>query len=285
MASDPANQHNAALDSNDHPSLIGVSGTLGTSDTGGTAKIVRVSVNGSTGALFVQDLSGVSGTTNTLVVGGTLNAGTFTSTGTNVNIVTGTQQTLGTVGVLNNGTLAQVTTVNTVTDLTSGSVRMTVGTVTTGSLTNVANLLNGTVGVVNNLVTGTLAALATGTITVGTFREDTRPVGSVVQSTHTLGTGGGTFVGTLVAPTGAGTSLYLAGLSIVGQSGTTDCGIANNVAGTTGAGVYARGFFPPSGGIARDFNPPINLGTNGTLAYFLITAGTASFTVNYIVST
>jgi hypothetical protein len=86
----------------------------------------------------------------------------------------------------------------------------------------------------------------------------------------------------MVAPVGAGTSIYLAGLSIVVHSGgSVDCGIANNVAGTTSTGVYARGFFPVGGGIARDFNPVLQTGTNGTLAYFLITAGTASFTANY----
>ena len=151
----------------------------------------------------------------------------------------------------------------------------------------------GTVGVVNNIVTGTLAAvtsvtnLVAGTITtlaLGTVKQNPTPVGSVLLSTHTLGTGGGTFVGTLVAPVGAGTFLYLSGLSIIAHSGTVDCGIANNLAGTTGAGVYARGFFPPGGGIMRDFSVPINMGTNGTLAYFLITAGTVGFTVNYWVA-
>lgn len=149
--------------------------------------------------------------------------------------------------------------------------QQTLGTVGTviglGTATNLGSITN--VGQIHNAGT------------VQSARIDFRPVGSAVLSTHTLGTGGGTFVGTLVAPSGAGTSLYLSGLSIVVHSGTVDCGIANNVAGTTGAGVYARGQFVPSAGIMREFIPAINLGTNGTVAYFMISAGTVSFTANY----
>ena len=232
----------------------------------------------------IQGLPQVSVGTIPGLSSGTINVGTFVyPSGTVTTIVAGTQNTLGTVENLNNGT-----------------VRISVGTITTGSLTNLASLHSGTinvgtfvapsgtvttivagtqntlgtVGVVNNLVTGTIASA----------RIDYRPVGSSVISTHTLGTGGGTVVGTILAPVGAGTNLYLAGLSLVVHSGTVDCGIANNVAGTTGAGVYARGLFVPSAGIMRDFNPAINVGENGTLAFFLISAGTVSFTANYWVT-
>src|SRR3990167_7260670 len=109
------------------PTMMGVEGTLGTADTAGSANPLPIGVNPSTGAMYVQDLAGVGGTTNVqgsvTVIGGTLQAGTFTNLGTNVNVVSGTQQTLGTVGVLNNGTLAQVTAV-------SG---LATGTLTTGS--------------------------------------------------------------------------------------------------------------------------------------------------------
>lgn len=169
------------------------------------------------------------------------------------------------------------------------TLNLTTGTVTTGSLANITTLHNGTVVVSTmpniNVATGTQQTLGTvANINNGTIRQDTRPAGSIVQNTHTLGTGG-TIVGTLVAPTGAGTTLYLTGLSIVGHSGTCDYAIARSVAGSTGAGVYARGVFAPGGGIARDFESPISLGTNGTLTYFVTGNGTASFTVDYIIST
>ena len=349
------------MDGNQVPSMMGVVGTMGTSDTGGTSLTLPVAVNPDTGAMYVQDLSGASGTTN--IQG-------------SITVIAGTQQTLGTVGtvigmgtvtnlgsvtnigMLNGGTVVQasgtttlVSTITTVSNLTNGSVNILTGTVTNvgsnvgmGTLSNVgsvntvttvSNLTNGTVrisvgtittGTVQNLVSGTINALASGTITAGTVavstgtvvlntgtittiaagtqntlgtvgvvnnivtgtlasvRIDNRPTGSSVISTHTLGTGGGTLFGTILAPSGAGTSVYVAGLSIVGRTGTVDCGISNNVAGSTGAGVLARGFFQPGGGIVRDFNPAINLGTNGTIAYFLITAGTVDLTVNYWVA-
>lgn len=370
------------FDGNQVPSIIGVEGTLGTTDQGGTARAMPVGVNPNTGAMYVQDLSGASGTTNVQIVGGTFNAGTAT-----VNVATGTQQTLGTVGtVIGVGTISNIVTtsgtvtgVGVVSALTTGSVAVTVGTIVgptasggtpttapvlvggtdstgtvyaqkissggnlsvvpvsipAGTLTNLANgtlaivttvsnltngsvnLLTGTVtsvtsvanivagtllnsgtttgvgvvsslselvkGTVTNLVSGTINALASGTITAGTVRLNATPAGSTIISTHVLGTAGGTTLGTLLASAGAGTFVYLAGLSIVARSGTPDVAIMDNVAGSTGAGVFARGQFAPGGGIARDFNPVLSTVAAGTLAYMVIN-GTADLTVNYWVS-
>src|SRR3990167_10750429 len=102
MPANTGNPYNAAIDSNKNASLTAVTGTVGTADTGGTAEQIRVSANPATGALYVQDLSGASGTTNvtgTVVVcsisnvGQVHNAGTL-ATGANnigdVDIATGT---------------------------------------------------------------------------------------------------------------------------------------------------------------------------------------------------
>jgi len=106
----------AHVDDNQQFSVGGVVGTLGTADTGGTAQVIPIGVNPATGAMYVQDLSGASGTTTVQMVSGTLNVGTVvvssSSGGTTVNIATGTQQTLGTVGVLNSGTINSATIVN-----------------------------------------------------------------------------------------------------------------------------------------------------------------------------
>lgn len=59
-------QHNAAQDANQFPTLTGVSGTAGTADTSGTAEIVRVGVNPTTGALYTEDLSSDPGTVVTV---------------------------------------------------------------------------------------------------------------------------------------------------------------------------------------------------------------------------
>lgn len=190
-ARNPANPYNAGIDANNYPTLTALSGTAGTADTAGTAEIFALGGNPTTGALYVHDLSGASGTTTVQMASGTLNVGTVvvssSSGGTNVNVVTGTQQLLTTLS-----------------NLTNGTVRVSVGTVGGGAASGAAasgnpilmggtdgggtvyvpvvntagNLLVqivnapavvvnsgtqqtlGTVGVVNNLVTGTLAAVS-----------------------------------------------------------------------------------------------------------------------------
>lgn len=112
----------AHFDGNQIPSLVGVEGTLGTADTAGTARVLPVGVNPTTGALFVQDLAGASGTTNVVIIGGTLNAGTVTTT---LALNTGTITT---------GSLANI-----------GQVH-NAGTIASGSLTTLASFLNGNVG-------------------------------------------------------------------------------------------------------------------------------------------
>jgi hypothetical protein len=204
----------------------------------------------------------------------------------------------GTLAVNNLGTVGSVVNVG---SLTSVGM-LTAGTLTTGSLSNVAMLNAGTITTVgSNVGVGTVTNLGTlnnvgsltsiGVLTAGTLTTlpavtlNTKYSGSAILTAHVLGTAGAALAGTLVAPVGAGTYVYLTGFSIVVHSGTVDCAIANNVAGSAGAGVYARGAFPPGGGIAQSFTYPIVTGTNGTIAYFLNGAGTASFAVNYWVGT
>ena len=216
-------------------------------------------------------------------------------------------------GTVTTGTLALLTTVS---NLTNGSVVMTVGTMTAGSLTNVGQIHNagtlaaggnnigdvdiatGTVTLVStvttlsnltngsvNVLTGTVTrASNVGTLESGTVKLNNTPAGSAVLTSNTLGTAGAAaFWGTLLAPVGAGTFAYLTGFSVVVHSGTPEIAITNNVAGSTGAGVITRGVFPPGGGIARDLFPVYNTVANGTIAY-MINAGTASFNITYWVS-
>ena len=250
---------------------------VGGTDSGGT---VRLPLVDSTGVMRSSGSQVITvGTISVLpnIPGGTLgvvsavsmlNAGTLTTIpnipGGTLGVVSsvtaiaaGTQNTLGTVGVVNNGTLAQVTAV-------SG--------LTTGTITTIAagtqNTL-GTVGVVNN-----------GTITI-----NNKQAGSAILTTQTQGTTGAAVWGTLIAPVGAGTYVYVNGLSVVVASGTVDVAITTNVAGSAGANVLTRGQFVPGGGIMRDFFAPIQVGTNGTIAYWLGGAGTVSMCVNYWVGT
>lgn len=259
--------------------------TIGTLEVGTVVvgSVANIGVIHNAGTLANGSLAnlGVIHNAGTLTTGSLANLGAIHTAGT---LTTGSLSSLammyagtidnvvkGTITKVEGGTLAEIT------NLTSGSVRMTVGTLTTGTLQNLVS------GTVNALAAGTITGGTLGNLNYGTVAIDSKPAGSAVLTTHTLGTGGGTLFGTLVAPVGAGTYIYLTGVSIVGRSGgSIDVGIATNVVGSTGAGVIARGFFPTAGGgIREEFDPALRIGTNGTLAYFLITAGTADFTASY----
>ena len=161
------------------------------------------------------------------------------------NVVGGTTARIGTILNVDKGTLTR---------LEGGSIVQTAGTLTTGSLTNIANL-------------GTLSAL------------NRRPP-QVVTSFGTKGTASGSFFGTLSSVAGAGTIHMISGCSAVVESGTTDVRIliGTSITGTT---VLTAGKFVPSAGIVRDFNPPIETGTNSELTYHFVGAGTAFITVQY----
>lgn len=267
----------AHFDSNGVPTMLGVVGTQGTSDTAGTANVLPIAINPLTGAAYVEDLStgGANPTAGTLdllkagtitsIQGGTLNAGTIT-TGSLSNIAT-----LGTIQNLNTGTLAVVA---------AGSHVHTAGTLTTGTLQNlVSGSVVQTAGTLTTMIAGTLTALANGTITAGTIRQQWQPVNQVT-SFGTLGTASGSLFATISGTSGAGTKHMISGISIVEESGTADVRVLIGSA-IVGGSVLAAGKFVPSAGIVRDFNPPIESGTNSELIYHFVGAGTAYITCQY----
>jgi len=195
------------------------------------------------------------GAGSTVVTVGTINAGTLN------NLASGS--TVQTAGTLTTGTLQ---------NLVSGSVVQTAGTLTTGSVVQTA-------GTLTTMIAGTLTALANGTITAGTIRQQWQAV-TQVTSFGTLGTAGGSFFGTLSGTSGGGTKHIVSGCSIVVATGTADVRVLIGSA-IIGGSVLTAGFFPPGGGIARDFNPPIESGTNSELIYHFVGAGTAYITVQY----
>lgn len=267
----------------------------GTQQTLGTVGVVN---NLATGTIAAATL-----------VGGTFQAGTVTNLGTFVNVSTGTQQTLGTVGVVNNivtGTLANsgtTTGVGVVTALTSGSVTMQVGTLTTGTLQNlnngtlalvttVSNLTNGTV----NVNTGTITTIAAGSQntlgTVGVINGGTisvSPIPTITQPTFgTHGTTGVSVFGTLAGGTssGAGTEIFVTSVSVSlpSTAGSQDVSVGWGTNGGTfqaGTGLIVRGNFLAGGGIQKTFSPAINSGTNAQLCYFQAGAGTVDINVTY----
>ena len=61
----------AHFDDNQVPTIMGAIGTAGTADTAGTARPLPIGVNPDTGAMYVHDLAGASGTTNVNFSSGT----------------------------------------------------------------------------------------------------------------------------------------------------------------------------------------------------------------------
>lgn len=247
----------------DEKSLMGVVGTLGTADTGGTANILPVGVDPTTGALFVNNIGASSG-------GG----------GTNVNIITGTQQTLGTVGNLNNGSVnilsgtllntgtfvnistGTVNLITTLSNLTNGSVNILSGTLqSAGTVTGVgvvSALTNGSI----NLLTGTLTSVTTVTtlsnltngsvnILTGTLQSSgtTTGVGVVTALTNgsinvLSGSISGTILGGTIQNLNAGTLTAVTTVTTVSNltNGSVNLltGTLANSGTTTGVGVVSN---------------------------------------------
>lgn len=97
MASpNPKNPYNAALDANQYPSLTVVSGTAGTADLAGTAEVIRVGGDPSSGAIYVYNLAPA----------GSLSIGSLSVTETPANNTFGTSGSIadGAVGTIVNFT-------------------------------------------------------------------------------------------------------------------------------------------------------------------------------------
>src|SRR3990167_805506 len=248
-------------------------GTVQTNVLSGTLNVGTATVSGNVG-----------------VSSGTINVGTFTNTGTNVNIVTGTVN-VGTVAV------SSLPSGGTILNLAAGTLGTILGVGGTVSVNQVVggttvNVNTGTINVGSVAVTslpsgGTLLNLAAGTITSvanvagGTVQLNQKNV-NVGTPFTTYGTSGAAVWGTIIAAAGAGTKQYVENVDIVVHSGTVDVAVTNSgIGGSIGAGVLARGQFPPGGGLQRSFFPPVASGTNGTLSYWLGGAGTVSIDIVY----
>lgn len=200
------NPYNAGVDSNNFPTLTAVSGTAGTADTTGTAEIFALGGNPTTGGLYVHDINAgsgtiLAGTITRISTIGTLELGSMTNTGTNVNVVTGTINSATLVG----GTL-QAGTVN-------ASLVSSNGTIT--QVTTVSNLTNGTIGL--GTVVGANATAGTST---------TNPV--QIGGTTTTGTVYGMLVDTAGNPQVDVVSMPSGGTIAVNMlSGTLNVGTAN----------------------------------------------------------
>ena len=128
-------------------------------------------------------------------------------------------------------------------------------------------------------IEGTVS-IAAGTITAGTINRLDRQSPKQITSFGTVGTAAGSFFGTISAASGAGTSHVVTGINIIVTSGTPEVMVSFGSA-LTGGSVLARGSFTTNSGIARNFNPPIDSGTNSEIMYHFVSAGTANIQVQY----
>ncbi len=262
-------------------SMLGVIGTLGTADVGGTAYTLPVGIDPSTGAIYVNDLSGGAGTTTVKMTIGTINAGTIDllKAGTitalaNGTIGAGTLNTLGTLSNLLAGSIAVVAGTGVI---TSGSITVIAGTgvVTSGSIVVTA----GTVS--NTMVAGTITA---GTINVGTIRVDARPLQNILSYGTTFG-GTAAGYGTMVGSAGVGTSIWVNDLSIINSKGGTITALVGFGTALNGTSVLAKGDFGAQGGIQKSFPKVVNCGmTNNDLVCYVGAAGTIDVNVSYFIS-
>ncbi len=231
--------------------------TTGTITTGSLANIAKVHDAGTIAALpqvSIGTLPTLNLTTGTITTGSLANIAKVHNAGT---IAALPQVSVGTIPQISVGTLPQVSVG------TLPTLNLTTGTITTGSLANVAQIHNA------------------GTIQAGTVQINSKPV-SLATSYNVVGTTGAAVWGTLVAASGAGTYQYVSGIDIVVVSGTVEVAVTNiGVDGSAGAGVLARGNFAPGGGISKPFIPVVRSGTNGTLSYWLGGAGTVDITIQY----
>ena len=187
----------AKQDQNNFAGLLVVQGTPGTADTGpGTSLLLRASGDPLTGAVHVK------------VLGGTLDVGTVATFVDNLDGGTLDLLKAGTITRVEGGSLVvtQGTTI-----VSSGSIVQTAGTVSTGSLSNVA-----TVGTVLNLnggsivvTSGTVVANPTTPTVIVAFRGTVAGAGTPVQlATNAIS------AGILEAPSTNGGLIYVGGTDV-----------------------------------------------------------------------
>lgn len=256
-------------------SIVGVVGTLGTADSGGTANILPIGVDPSTGAAYVYNLGPAGSTTvapNLPVIAGTpASAGTplsvrltdgtnfYTASGggggTNVNVVTGTINvgtsviTTGTIGgKAASGALGVANPVQIAGTDGGGTVYsplISTGGILTTNLTSSGTILNlatgtlasvTTVTTVSNLTNGS-ANILTGTI--NTLASGTITTGTVSMTTGTLN--GGTLTNLNYGTVNIDPTPIPVGTLITsyGTTGTTGAAVFGTLVAAVGAGTKA----------------------------------------------
>lgn len=268
----PANE--AHFDGNQVATMTGVIGTLGTADVKGTALTLPVSIDSADGGMNVHVLSGGSGGGGTTV---TVDHGTIS-----VNSIP--QVSVGTIPNTPGGTLALVTTLS---NLTNGTVRVSLGTTVAGTLnlvTTVSNLSAGSINVIAGTTTaGTLNLLTragnVGTIESGTIKLNPKNIQNIITfATVSAGT-----IGTIVAAPSAGSAVYVNDVAVSSYNGTAEVLVSYGLS-TSGNSVLLRGRYGAQGGHERAFPQAVNGGgvTGSAVTWNILEgSGTISYMISY----
>jgi len=182
------------------PTMMGVVGSLGTADTGGTAKILPVGVRESSGAMYVYNLGPAGSVTLGDTPGGTLDVVSEVTNivGGTITAIEGTVTTTASVAMTDipGGTLDVV---SEVTNIVGGTITAIEGTVTTTASVSMTDIPGGTLDLVTGIGTlGSISNIAK-VHNAGTIAGLPDPLGSVVMTVGTVAAIPQISVGTLPA--------------------------------------------------------------------------------------
>lgn len=186
--------------------------------------------------------------------------------------------------LINQGTQTAVA-VDTVGTVNYQAIKLDMGTA------GVSNPFSGTIPTVTNLAGGSIVVtngtISHGTIDSGTIKLDGRTSRNILSYGTTFGgtaAGYGTLIGS--AAIGAGTSAWICDLSIINSKGIgTTTALVGFGTVLNGTSVLAKGDFGPQGGIEKAYTFPVNAGmTNQDLVCYIGAAGTMDFNVSYFIS-
>jgi hypothetical protein len=138
-------------------------------------------------------------------------------------------------------------------NINGGSIVVTTGTITTGTIASVTNLAGGTIKLNPKLSREQLGFNQVGTAAIGT----------------------------LVSAPGSGTATYLNNLTISVMSGTLDVCVGYGTA-QSGTSVVERGLFVAGGGLTQRYNAYSGSITNAALVWTIVSgAGTVAISGKY----
>lgn len=237
----------AHFDDNQVPTVMGVIGTLGTADTGGTATALPFAVDPDTGAGWVKIINGT--VTTTLA----LNSGTIT-TGSLTNLAMLHAGTITSLPQVSIGTIPQVSigTLPTL-NLSTGTVDRIQDVGTLGSVSNIGIIHNaGTISAIPQVSVGTIPQVSIGTLPTLNLTTGTITTGSLsnIAQVHNAGTlaAGDNNIGNVDIVTGTVTLLStvttvsnltnLAGGTVQINKTPVSIGTPYHVRGTTGVAVW-----------------------------------------------